>query len=331
MTSKPFALGITLLLSVALAGEVQAAEQPGDSAASLSIKAVNVKVVNSSACSLEAVIGISNRSLTRTLYPGESMQYAGSGLPVLTNATSAKISSGKDCKQQMFADGGFVNPQIGEPFCLCAFDTATWQESFSVNQTRALADRTVGLRVQRNGDTSKFKNFTMTVTGNTEMTLTQRAAPATAWVYRTASRRHLRVRVTPKPERGQPWRFRVQKRQAGIWKKLPGTYRAKGRKVERTQALAERDLPRASPGGQWDCREHVPRPSTDQLAASSDRSWWGSAKASRSTCRPDCTSALMSSVTSQMFTFMPASTRASLVQNAMYSPLAGSPRKTTVS
>ena len=228
MTSKPFAIAVALLLSVALAGEVQAAEPPGDSAASLSIKAVNVKVVNSSACSLEAVIGISNRYLTKTLYPGDSMEYAGSGLPVLTNATSAKITSGKDCTQQVFADGGFVNPQIGEPFCLCALDSTTWQESFSVNQARALADRTVGLRVERNGDTSKFKNFTMTVSGNAEVTLTQRTAPATAWVYRTASRRHLRVRVTPKPERGQRWRFRVQKRQAGIWKNLPGTYRVRG-------------------------------------------------------------------------------------------------------
>jgi hypothetical protein len=48
-----------------------------------------VKVVNSSACSLEAVIGISNRYLTRTLQPGDSVEYAGSGLPVLTNATNA--------------------------------------------------------------------------------------------------------------------------------------------------------------------------------------------------------------------------------------------------
>lgn len=239
MTSKPFAIAVALLLSVALAGEVQAAEPPGDSAASLSIKAVNVKVVNSSACSLEAVIGISNRYLTKTLYPGDSMEYAGSGLPVLTNATSAKITSGKDCTQQVFADGGFVNPQIGEPFCLCALDSTTWQESFSVNQARALADRTVGLRVERNGDTSKFKNFTMTVSGNAEVTLTRRAAPATAWVYRTASRRHLRVRVTPRPEPGQAWRFRVQKRQAGIWKNLPGTYRVKGRKAVRTQALGK--------------------------------------------------------------------------------------------
>lgn len=239
MTSRPFAIGVALLLSVAVADGVRATETPGDSAASLSIKAVNVKVVNSSACSLEAVIGISNRYLTRTLQPGDSVEYAGSGLPVLTNATSAKISSGKDCKQQMFADGGFVNPQIGAPFCLCALDSTTWQESFSVNQARALADGTVGLRVQRNGDTRNFKNFTMTVTGNAEMTLTQRAAPATAWVYRTASRRHLRVWVTPKPERGQAWRFRVQKRQAGIWKNLPGTYRAKGRKAVRTQALGK--------------------------------------------------------------------------------------------
>ena len=239
MTSKPFAIGVALLLSVALAGEVQAAEPSGDSAASLSIKAVNVKVVNSSACSLEASIGISSRFVTKTLYPGDSVEYAGSGLPVLTNATSAKISSGKDCKQHMFADGGFVNPQIGEPFCLCAFDTTTWQESFSVNQARALADRTVGLRVQRNGDTSNFKNFTMTVSGNAETTLTQRAAPATAWVYRTASRRHLRVRVTPKPEPGQAWRFRVQQRRAGVWKNVPGTYRAKGRETVRTQALGK--------------------------------------------------------------------------------------------
>ena len=178
------------------------------------------------------------------------MEYAGSGLPVPTNATNAKISSGKDCRQQMFADGGFVNPQIGEPFCLCALDSTTWQESFECEPSPALADGAVGLRVQRNGDTSNFKNFTMTVTGNAEMTLTQRAAPATAWVYRTASRRHLRVRVMPARTRAG-LAVPGPEGQSGTWKNSSRHVpceRAQGRP---DAGAGQRNLPRAGPGRQW--------------------------------------------------------------------------------
>ena len=226
-----------LLLSVVLAGEVQADAPDGDSAASLSIRGVNVKVVNSSACSLEASVGVSNRFVTKTLQPGDSVQFAGSGLPVLLNATEAQVTSNPDCAQKMRADGVFTNPQIGEPFCLCAFDITTWQESFGVNQSRALRDRTVSLVVKRNADSSKFKNFTMTISGNGETNVQARPAPATAWVGRTANRRALRVRITPKPGPGNSWRFRVQKRQSGVWKSVPGTYRVAGKKTVRTEAL----------------------------------------------------------------------------------------------
>ncbi len=70
MPRRPLATVFALLLSVVLAGEVQADAPDGDSAASLSIRGVNVKVVNSSACSLEASVGVSNRFVTKTLQPG---------------------------------------------------------------------------------------------------------------------------------------------------------------------------------------------------------------------------------------------------------------------
>ena len=111
---RPLSIVFALLLSVALAGEVQADGANGDSAASLSIRGVNVKVVNSSACSIETRIGISSRYVTKTLAPGDSVQFAGSGLPVLSNVTGAAIVSTPDCKQSVSAEGIFTNPQIGE-------------------------------------------------------------------------------------------------------------------------------------------------------------------------------------------------------------------------
>lgn len=237
MTKKRLAIGFVLALSIALAGEVQAAEAPGDSAASLSIKGVNIKVVNSSACTLNASLGVGKHFISSTLPPGDSIQSNGSGLPVGLNVTEAKIIYGEDCQQQMRAEAVVTNPQIGEPFCVCMFDSSTWRESFSVNQSRALRDGTVALLVTRNKDTSNFKNFTMTVSGNAEKTLQARPAPASALVRRTADRKALRVRITPKPGRGKTWRFRVQKRQSGTWKSLPGTYRSRGTKTVRTEAL----------------------------------------------------------------------------------------------
>ncbi len=178
MTNRPLTIAFAMLMSVGIAGEVQAAGAPGDSAASLSIRAVNVKVVNSSACTLNAQIGIANRFVTKTLQPGDSVQFAGSDLPAALNTTAAKVTSNPDCVQQMRVNGVFTNPQIGEPFCLCELDSTTWQESFSENQSRALRDGTVGLVVQRNADSSKYKNFTLTISGNGEKALQTRPAPA---------------------------------------------------------------------------------------------------------------------------------------------------------
>ena len=187
-----------------------------------------MKVVNSSACSLEAVIGISNRYLTRTLQPGSpwSMQApACRSRPMPRTQRSARVGlqTTDVCRRWLRQS---ADRRTVLSMCVGLNDLAG---ELQCEPSQALADGAVRPARAAQRRHSNFKNFTMTVTGNAEMTLTQRAAPATAWVC-TASQLPPACAGDAQPERGRPGGSGSRSASQGPGRTSPASYTvAKGR------------------------------------------------------------------------------------------------------